>query len=185
MKEHTTNGDKTAATASTFWSFTVFFALLLQPSAAIQLCWLYMIPRLMGQVIFLSASEEINKQPGEYWTLVMDVARKNNLKRIIRCSQIMGRAETDDLSAAQIFYPCMQCADIFFLKVQSLPSTVLDPWQTAISKFWLVTPLFCTRCNPSMTGRYLGCPLFPVRHILSPRFLLSTLCLIVCSHQPN
>lgn len=28
----------------------------------------------------------------------------------------MGRAETDDLSAAQIFYPCMQCADIFFLK---------------------------------------------------------------------
>ena len=27
-----------------------------------------------------------------------------------------GRAESDDLSAAQIFYPCMQCADIFFLK---------------------------------------------------------------------
>ena len=34
-----------------------------------------------------------------------------------RCSQIMGRNETDELSAAQIFYPCMQCADIFFLKV--------------------------------------------------------------------
>jgi len=34
----------------------------------------------------------------------------------------MGRNETDDLSAAQIFYPCMQCADIFFLKVRkSLP----------------------------------------------------------------
>eukprot|EP00884_Botryococcus_braunii_P006473 jgi/Botrbrau1/15827/Bobra.40_1s0013.1 len=72
--------------------------------------------RIGDKVLFLSASEEINKQPGEYWTLVMDVARKNNLKRIIRCSQIMGRAETDDLSAAQIFYPCMQCADIFFLK---------------------------------------------------------------------
>jgi tyrosyl-tRNA synthetase len=28
----------------------------------------------------------------------------------------MGRNETDELSAAQIFYPCMQCADIFFLK---------------------------------------------------------------------
>lgn len=28
----------------------------------------------------------------------------------------MGRNESDDLSAAQIFYPCMQCADIFFLK---------------------------------------------------------------------
>ena len=36
----------------------------------------------------------------------------------LRCSQIMGRTETDDLSAAQIFYPCMQCADIFFLKVR-------------------------------------------------------------------
>ena len=35
---------------------------------------------------------------------------------VCRCSQIMGRAETDDMSAAQIFYPCMQCADIFFLK---------------------------------------------------------------------
>ncbi|KXZ46866.1 hypothetical protein GPECTOR_40g600 [Gonium pectorale] len=70
----------------------------------------------LSKVEFLSSSEEINKRPDEYWTLVMDIARKNNLKRIIRCSQIMGRAETDDLSAAQIFYPCMQCADIFFLK---------------------------------------------------------------------
>lgn len=70
----------------------------------------------MNKVEFLYASDEINKRPDEYWTLVMDVARKNNLKRIVRCSQIMGRAETDDLSAAQIFYPCMQCADIFFLK---------------------------------------------------------------------
>jgi tyrosyl-tRNA synthetase len=28
----------------------------------------------------------------------------------------MGRSETDELSAAQILYPCMQCADIFFLE---------------------------------------------------------------------
>lgn len=51
----------------------------------------------------------------------MHIARKNNIKRIIRCSQIMGRNETDELSAAQIFYPCMQCADIFFLKVLGAP----------------------------------------------------------------
>ncbi len=105
----------------------------------------------LSRVEFLSSSEEINKRPDEYWTLVMDIARKNSLKRIIRCahgcgcgcaalqpegdvrfsvawpcwwwcvcrrrcSQIMGRNESDDLSAAQIFYPCMQCADIFFLK---------------------------------------------------------------------
>jgi tyrosyl-tRNA synthetase len=69
----------------------------------------------MARVEFLYASEEIGRRPDEYWTLVMDVARRNNLKRVVRCSQIMGRAESDDLSAAQIFYPCMQCADIFFL----------------------------------------------------------------------
>ncbi|KAI8008612.1 Tyrosine--tRNA ligase 1, cytoplasmic [Camellia lanceoleosa] len=28
----------------------------------------------------------------------------------------MGRSEQDELTAAQILYPCMQCADIFFLK---------------------------------------------------------------------
>lgn len=35
-----------------------------------------------------SAAEEINKRPDEYWTLVMDIARKNNLKRILRCTQV-------------------------------------------------------------------------------------------------
>lgn len=70
-----------------------------------------------SKVMFILASEEINLRSEEYWSLVMDVAMKNNLKRIIRCSGIMGRSESDDLSAAQIFYPCMQCADIFFLKV--------------------------------------------------------------------
>jgi len=70
----------------------------------------------LSKVQFLWASEEINARSEEYWTLVMDIAIKNNLKRIIRCSQIMGRNDTDDLSAAQIFYPCMQAADIFFLK---------------------------------------------------------------------
>jgi tyrosyl-tRNA synthetase len=54
--------------------------------------------------------------PDEYWTLVMDIARRNSLKRVVRCSQIMGRSESDDLSAAQIMYPVMQCADVFFLK---------------------------------------------------------------------
>lgn len=57
----------------------------------------------------------------------MDIARKNNLKRIIRCSQIMGRNETDELSAAQIFYPCMQCADIFFLKVMAAAARGMAP----------------------------------------------------------
>ncbi|XP_022969946.1 tyrosine--tRNA ligase 1, cytoplasmic isoform X1 [Cucurbita maxima] len=69
-----------------------------------------------GKVEFLWSSKEINSRASEYWPLVMDIARKNKLPRIIRCSQIMGRTEQDELTAAQILYPCMQCADIFFLK---------------------------------------------------------------------
>ncbi|KAA8524079.1 hypothetical protein F0562_010490 [Nyssa sinensis] len=69
-----------------------------------------------GQVEFLWSSEEINSRAHEYWPLVMDIARKNKLPRILRCVQIMGRSEQDELTAAQILYPCMQCADIFFLK---------------------------------------------------------------------
>ncbi|XP_055805295.1 tyrosine--tRNA ligase 1, cytoplasmic-like isoform X2 [Solanum dulcamara] len=68
------------------------------------------------QVEFLWSSKEINSRAHEYWPLVMDIARRNKLPRITRCCQIMGRSNQDELTAAQIFYPCMQCADIFFLK---------------------------------------------------------------------
>ncbi|VFQ67329.1 unnamed protein product [Cuscuta campestris] len=69
-----------------------------------------------GNVEFVWSSEEINSRAHEYWPLVMDIARRNTLPRILRCGQIMGRSKEDELIAAQIFYPCMQCADIFFLK---------------------------------------------------------------------
>jgi tyrosyl-tRNA synthetase len=35
-------------------------------------------------VEFIWASEEINRRANEYWTLVMDIGRKNNVKRITR-----------------------------------------------------------------------------------------------------
>lgn len=46
----------------------------------------------------------------------MDICRKNSVTRLKRCSQIMGRAEGEDMPAAQIMYPAMQCCDIFHLK---------------------------------------------------------------------
>jgi len=52
----------------------------------------------------------------EYWKKVMNIGRTTTLKRILRCSQIMGRSESDTLYSSQIFYPAMQCADIFHLK---------------------------------------------------------------------
>ncbi|CDJ63720.1 tyrosyl-tRNA synthetase, putative [Eimeria necatrix] len=69
----------------------------------------------MENVHFLWASEVIGKDPEAYWTLVMNIAKANSISRIKRCSQIMGRTEGDDQPAAQILYPCMQCADIFYL----------------------------------------------------------------------
>ena len=69
----------------------------------------------MDNVAFLWASDEINRKSDEYWSKVMDVARRFNLARIQRCCTIMGRKETDEMSAAQIMYPCMQCTDVFFL----------------------------------------------------------------------
>jgi len=70
----------------------------------------------MTRVKFLWSSEEINNHSNDYWMRVMDIARRFKLPRIQRCCTIMGRADSDELSAAQIMYPCMQCADIFFLK---------------------------------------------------------------------
>lgn len=68
----------------------------------------------MENVEFLWTSEVINKS--EYWLRVLNIARVNSVTRITRCSQIMGRSENETLSAAQIFYPCMQCSDIFELE---------------------------------------------------------------------
>ncbi|PRQ53424.1 putative tyrosine--tRNA ligase [Rosa chinensis] len=69
----------------------------------------------LEKVEFVWSSKEISCRGHEYWPRVIDIARRNSLNRIIRCTQIMGREDRDNLSAAQIMYPCMQCADVFFL----------------------------------------------------------------------
>lgn len=61
-------------------------------------------------------SSDLVKNP-DYWLLVLRIARASTVKRLIRCSQIMGRNESESLSGAQIIYPCMQAADIFYLNV--------------------------------------------------------------------
>jgi len=71
----------------------------------------------LDNVEFIWSSEEINKRSDEYWKLVLDISTKFNLSRIKKCTQIMGREESDELSASQIFYPVMQAADVFFLDV--------------------------------------------------------------------
>ncbi|KAK0586492.1 hypothetical protein LWI29_007960 [Acer saccharum] len=70
----------------------------------------------LNGVEFLWSSKEINSRASEYWSLVIKIALRTNLHRIMRCVQIMGRNNQDLLTSASILYPCMQCADIFFLK---------------------------------------------------------------------
>ncbi|XP_667840.1 tyrosyl-tRNA synthetase [Cryptosporidium hominis TU502] len=71
----------------------------------------------MTNVRFVWASDFINgEDSNEYWLRVFDISRKFNITRIKRCCQIMGRQENDEQPCASVFYPCMQCADIFQLK---------------------------------------------------------------------
>ncbi|MEM4239951.1 MAG: tyrosine--tRNA ligase [Candidatus Woesearchaeota archaeon] len=69
----------------------------------------------VNKVKFTWCSDFANNS--EYWKKVMQIARNNTVSRIVRCSQIMGRKESESLSAAQIFYPVMQAADIFQLNI--------------------------------------------------------------------
>lgn len=68
----------------------------------------------LKNVEFVWASDLLNTR--NYWKTVMQIARNSSLKRVLRTTQIMGRSESDKLSASQILYPCMQAADIFLLE---------------------------------------------------------------------
>ena len=69
-----------------------------------------------GQLNFLMASDLMDS--GEYWEKVLRCSKGMSLARARRTFSIMGRSEDsseEDLSA--FFYPPMQAADIFHLKV--------------------------------------------------------------------
>ncbi|MFQ5816017.1 MAG: tyrosine--tRNA ligase, partial [Candidatus Hydrothermarchaeaceae archaeon] len=51
----------------------------------------------------------------EYWRKVVLIAKNHSLTRTKRSLTIAGRGEDDSQAAALVFYPSMQCADIFHL----------------------------------------------------------------------
>ena len=61
----------------------------------------------------------------KYWERVLEITTKTTYKRAIKCSQIMGRSDSDNLDVSQLLYPCMQAADIFEMKVD-IPQLGLD-----------------------------------------------------------
>lgn len=71
----------------------------------------------LNRVKFLWCSNEIKSNQDQYWELVFDIATRNSVNRITKCTQIMGRSEKDALQTSQLFYPVMQTADVFFLNV--------------------------------------------------------------------
>lgn len=68
----------------------------------------------LNHVEFLWASETV-KDPA-YWELVMKIAKTNSIKRFAHSAEIIGRAESDSLTLAQLMYVAMQAADVFYLK---------------------------------------------------------------------
>jgi tyrosyl-tRNA synthetase len=100
----------------------------------------------------LWASEEINARPNEYWTRVMEIATLNSVTRIRRCGPIMGRSDADELSAAQIMYPCMQCADIFFLKADICQ---LGMDQTKVN---MLAREYCDQAKPKIKNKPIILP---------------------------
>lgn len=44
----------------------------------------------------------------KYWERVLEITTKTTYRRAIKCSQIMGRSDTDNLDVSQLLYPCMQ-----------------------------------------------------------------------------
>ncbi len=65
---------------------------------------------------YIWASDLANRK--EYWEKVLRVARTVTTQRVLRAIPIMGREMmAKDTEAAAIFYPCMQAADIFEMRL--------------------------------------------------------------------
>lgn len=68
------------------------------------------------QVEYVWASDLADKK--KYWERVLRVARTVSTQRVLRAIPIMGRdMNSKDTDAASIFYPCMQAADIFEMRL--------------------------------------------------------------------
>lgn len=69
----------------------------------------------LDKVEFVNCSGFIEDET--YWKKVVEMSRHTTIQRMIRCSQIMGRKESDVQHVSMLLYPAMQAADIFQLGV--------------------------------------------------------------------
>ena len=72
------------------------------------------VPESTTEYIWAS---ELAEKP-EYWEKVLRIARVTTTQRVLRALPIMGRdMQSKENDAAAIFYPCMQAADIFQMRL--------------------------------------------------------------------
>lgn len=69
-----------------------------------------------AKVKFVLASDLYEELGGAYWKDVMAIAKDTTMKRMLRCTTIMGRTESDALPSSAFLYPAMQAADIWALE---------------------------------------------------------------------
>ncbi len=69
----------------------------------------------MGKVDVLWTSDAVKDV--DYWKRVVTVAQNSTLARTQRAVTIMGRTSKELIQTAQLFYPMMQVADVFWLDV--------------------------------------------------------------------
>lgn len=53
-----------------------------------------------------------------YWEKVINISKNTSIKRMLRCTTVMGRKEGEGNDCSFIMYPAMQTADIFQLDIQ-------------------------------------------------------------------
>jgi tyrosyl-tRNA synthetase len=72
---------------------------------------------LTGDKVHYIWASELASQP-EYWERVLRVGRATTAQRVMRALPILGREiNSQKAEAAMMFYPCMQAADIFQMKL--------------------------------------------------------------------
>ena len=67
------------------------------------------------KVEIIWASDLVNDS--DYWKRVVEISKATTMKRMMRCTTIMGRKEGELSDAGQLLYPAMQVADIFHMNI--------------------------------------------------------------------
>ncbi|KAM0841231.1 hypothetical protein ACQ4PT_059146 [Festuca glaucescens] len=104
----------------------------------------------LDSVEFVRLSDEISCNTDEYWPLAMDIARKSDISRIKSWLRVHASKDTRghgvidpylmrEFTAAEMFYPCLQCAAILLQKV--------DVWLLGLDQrgAYMLSRQYCNR----------------------------------------